>query len=272
MDLLHGRPISDKILADLREKIAKEKATPGLAVVLVGSDEASKIYVNLKGKRAQEIGMNFFLRGFSENSSQEEIIAEIKNLNANDSVDGIIVQLPLPEKFNTQEILNVIDLKKDVDGFSFGKQSELEPVFSKAIVKMIKSSGEKTSDKKALAIVNSEKFGEVMKIEFEKEGMEGSYLLAGDLKDKIDMINEFDVVVSAIGKTGLLKGDYFKEGAVVIDGGISRIGDKIFGDVDHESVKDKNIILSPVPGGVGPVTIACLLENVYIAYMNKSIK
>lgn len=275
MQKLYGRPISNEILADLKQKISEKKANLGLAVILIGNNSASKTYVNLKKKRAEEIGINFFLYEFSEDDNQAEIIFKIRDLNHDIRINGIIVQLPLPEKFDTQLIIESIDIGKDVDGFLkkedmvLDKQVELEPVFPKAIMKMIDNSAKDTFGKNAIAIVNSKKFGEVIVKVLNTRNIASEYILSCDIEKELEKIKKADIIISAIGKANYLKGDLFKEDAIVIDGGISKIGKKVFGDVDTKSLNNKNIFLSPVPGGVGPVTIACLLENVYIAYRNQ---
>lgn len=263
MKLLKGKTISQKILQDLKKRIHKEKANPGLAVVLVGKDKASEIYVNLKGKAARKIGMNFTVYKFSEKAKESGIIKKIKELNADKKVSGIIVQLPLPKKFRTQKILDAIAPRKDADGFS--AKSYLDPVFPKAILKLIESCGRKLLGKKAIIIANSDKFGKIMVSAAKNKKITGEYILAKNIKKNLQKIQKADVVISAAGKPGLIKGDMLKKGVIVIDGGITKIGKKVLGDIDPKSVKFKASYLSPVPGGVGPVTIACLLENVYLS-------
>jgi len=271
MNILYGKAVSAKILADLKEKIAKEKTAPSLAVILVGNDKASEIYVGLKKKRAEEIGIDFELARFDENCQENEIIEKIKEFNGNEKINGIIVQLPLPNKFDTQEIINAISLEKDVDGFSVFKRSgKLEPVFPKAIIALIKSNDKNFAGKNAVVIANSEKFGSVMKSALEKEGIKAEYVLRGDLKNNIGKLKNSDIVMTAVGEKNLINGDMLKNGVIVVDGGIVEENGKVFGDVDFESTKEMEGFISPVPGGVGPVTIACLLENVYSAYRRKS--
>jgi len=273
MNILLGKPVAEAILADLKEKISKEKSAPGLAVVLVGNDKASRIYVGLKEKKAKEIGMDFSLFQFPAQSREDEIILKIRGLNKDGRINGIIVQVPLPEKFDTQRIINEISPEKDVDGFhpesidKFERGTEIFwPVFPKAIIALLESSQENVSGKNAVVVANSEKFGEVMKSALERKGLLVEYVLSKDISKGIEKIKNADIVVTAVGEPGIIDGGMLKGGAVVIDGGITEEKEKVLGDVDTESVRDIAGYVSPVPGGVGPVTIASLLENVYIAY------
>lgn len=273
MELLHGKPIADEIEKHLKDVISKRDEKPGLAVILVGEDEASKIYVNLKEKSAKEIGIEFFKYLLPENVSEEDILKLIDILNADEEVHGMIVQLPLPGGYDREKIIARIDPKKDVDGFHpenvelFLKGTPfLWPVFPLAIVRMIESSGESLKEKKALIVANSEQFGEIMNSALEQKGMISEFILAGDISRSSGKIEGADVVVTAVGSPGLLRGEMLKEGSIVIDGGIEKVGEKVMGDVDFASTEGKEGFITPVPGGVGPVTIACLLANVFLAF------
>ncbi len=273
MKLLYGSPIAEKILTALKADILGCAEKPGLAVVLIGSNQASKLYVGLKEKRAKEIGLNFFRYNFSEQATEQEILACIQKLNKAEKVSGIIVQLPLPSGFDTEKIISALDSKKDVDGFhcdnaeKFLKgESEIYPVFPHAILKLIESSGENLAGKRAVIVGNSQEFGRLMQLALEQKGLLTEFVLAGQLSSKLGKIRAADVVVSAVGSPGLLLGQMLKEGSIIIDGGIEKVGDQVFGDVDFGSTKDLAGFITPVPGGVGPVTIACLLENTYLAF------
>jgi methylenetetrahydrofolate dehydrogenase (NADP+) / methenyltetrahydrofolate cyclohydrolase len=273
MKLLYGAPIAEKILTSLKEDILRCNEKPGLAVVLVGKDRASEIYVGLKEKKAKEIGMNFSLFNFDEKVSEEEILECIEKLNDDKKVSGIIVQLPLPGKLNTETIISHIKIEKDVDGFHpqnaekfLSGESEFYPVFPHAIMKLAKGSDENLQGKSGLVIANSDEFGKIMCAAMEKEGILAEYVLAENVSGKLGKIKEADVLVSAVGLPGLLRGEMLQDGAIVIDGGIEKVGERVVGDVDFGSNKDKDGFLSPVPGGVGPLTIACLLENTFLAF------
>ncbi|MDH4330235.1 MAG: bifunctional 5,10-methylenetetrahydrofolate dehydrogenase/5,10-methenyltetrahydrofolate cyclohydrolase [Candidatus Moranbacteria bacterium] len=279
MHLIDGKKISQNILRGIRDGIASHKTRPGLAVVLIGDDSASHLYVNLKEKASTEVGINFFKFIFDENISQKEVISKIGDLNQDRNVNGIIVQLPLPEKFDSQEIINAISPRKDVDGFHplnleefFKDKSLLDPVFPRAIMKMIEHTlreSEKEA-KNAVIVVNSDKFGSVMSKTLQKKGIESKIVFCEDMlneekKDSIknDLLNA-QIVISACGKPGLINASMIKDGAIIIDGGIKKEGKKVLGDVDINSFKDTDCFVTPVPGGVGPMTVACLLENVYL--------
>lgn len=277
MKALNGKLVADRILTDLKAKISQEKSVPSLAVLLVGNNKASKIYVSLKEKKAQFIGIKFSLFEFSADAKEQEILEKIKDLNANVNINGIIVQLPLPDKFDAQKIINAISPAKDVDGFhpesieKFKEDKDVYwPVFPKAIVMLLESSKEDVVGKNAIVVVNSEKFGEVMKIALKKIKIVSEYIFADKLQNNIEKIRSADVIVTAVGQAGVIKGSMIEQGVIVIDGGITEKEGKVLGDVDFESVKDVAGYVSPVPGGVGPVTIACLLENVYLAYWNQN--
>lgn len=273
MKLLLGKPVADKILTQLKENIQRETMKPGLAVLLIGEDKASHIYVSLKEKRAQEIGMNFFRFDLSENVSQQEVIERIEQLNGDEKVHGIIVQLPLPKGFDTDKIISTIDPKKDADGFHkeniekfMNGQNGVWPVFPRAIVKLTESANENLNGKRAIVVANSIEFASTMVAALAEFGLEARYVLSSELPSKLRQIKEADVVVSAVGSPGILRGEMLQDGSIVIDGGIEKVGEKVFGDVDFGSTKAISGHITPVPGGVGPLTIACLLENTYLAF------
>ncbi|HBO16384.1 MAG: Bifunctional protein FolD [Candidatus Moranbacteria bacterium GW2011_GWE2_35_2-] len=284
MKLIEGRKIADKILREISGGIGAERLTPGLGVVLVGNDQASKIYVNLKEKAARDVGVNFFKSEFDSDENEKNILKKIEEFNADEKVHGIIVQLPLPKKFDTQKIIESIDPKKDADGFCpkniekfIGGDGEIFPVFPGAIVMMIESTGVNLENKKAVVISNSDIFGEIMIEALRREGIKGEYVLAKGLKkfenkelgiknqkeNSIENLKEADIVITACGIPKIIKSEMIKDGAIVIDGGITKIDGRIVGDVDFELAKNRDIFLSPVPGGVGPVTVAMLIKNVW---------
>ncbi|MFA5777191.1 MAG: bifunctional 5,10-methylenetetrahydrofolate dehydrogenase/5,10-methenyltetrahydrofolate cyclohydrolase [Parcubacteria group bacterium] len=277
MKLLNGKKISEKILLDLTKKVKKAKKKPFLAVIMIGENEASEIYVSLKEKKAKIAGIGFKLYKFNNDASQGLVIDLIKKLNADSETNGIIVQLPLPGKFNTQKIINTINPEKDVDGFHpeniklFLKGKErFFPVFPQAIMEAIESSKKKFERKKAVVVANSKLFGEMMLKALERKKIKGEYILKKDVLKNSSKIKKADILITAIGSKGIIKGETIKSGAIVIDGGISKKNGKVFGDVDFESAKKIAGFLTPVPGGVGPVTVACLLNNVLEAFKNQN--
>ena len=266
MKLLYGKPIADKILNRLKSDISTSDKKPGLAVILVGDDEASHLYVSLKEKTAREIGMNFSRFDFAKNAKENEVIELIKKLNVDEKINGIIVQLPLPKDFNTEKIILEINPKKDVDGFLAKNEKDLQPVFSHAMMLLAESRGEILENKKAIVIANSDEFGKIMVATLLQKNISAEYFISKDIFSNLGKIKDADIVVSAVGLQGIIKGQMLKEGAIVIDGGIEKVAGKVMGDVDFASTKEKTGFLTPVPLGVGPVTIACLLENVYLAF------
>lgn len=268
MKLLKGKKIADVILKKIKGEIKKSSLQPALAVILVGNDKASHLYVNLKRKAAKKIGIKFQLFRFSAKVKEAEIIQKIQELNADKKISGMIVQLPLPKNLNTQRIMDAIDPRKDVDGFSVKNTANLQPVFPQAIMEILSASFLKVpfrKEAKAVVIANSEKFGKVMVNTLRQKKISGMYVLSSKLKKNIKKVQNADIIISAVGKPGLITDKMIKKGVIIIDGGITKKGKKVLGDVDFESVKNKVSFLTPVPGGVGPVTIACLLRNTYLA-------
>lgn len=272
MKLLRGKKVADKILCDIKSKIKKQGLKPSLSVILVGENKASKLYIKLKARAAKKVGIGFQIFKFRSSVREKAIVSLIKKLNKDERIDGIIVQLPLPKKFDTQKIISSISPKKDVDGFHpkniklFQKGREkLRPVFPEAIIRLIESGNTPLRKKRGIVIANSEKFGNIMVAALERKGIKAEYFLYNKLKTNLNKIKSADIIVTAVGMPKLIKGGMAKKGALIIDGGIKKREKKVYGDVDFNSAAKTAGYLSPVPGGVGPVTVACLLENVYKA-------
>lgn len=271
MNLIDGKKIAETKLDTLFEKLSELNKQLALAVILVGDDPASHLYIKLKEKKAKEIGIELRKYVFDAESDEKDILDCISFLNNDEETQGIIVQLPLPEKFDQNKIVNFIVPEKDVDGFHeknqdlFLEDKEfVYPVFPRSIMTLINNAGvDFNEDKKAVVIGKSDVFDRVMTHALDREGFSSQFIKCDDVENNLNFIAEADVVVSACGTPNLLKGDMFKDVAVVIDGGISEVNNKTVGDVDQKSCVKKEVFLSPVPGGVGPVTIACLFENVY---------
>ncbi len=272
MEIIDGKEVSKKILAAIKENIEKENLKPFLAVVLIGQDEASKIYVNLKEKAAREIGIGFQKFEFPETVAEAEVLDRLDELNRDEKVNGIIVQLPLPSHLDKNKIINFIHPKKDVDGFHpeniqlfFEGNERFFPVLPKAILELLKATEVNLNNADAVVVANSDEFGKTMEFALEESGTFSDYILKEEIPNNLEDIKTKDIVITVCGVPGLIKGEMLKKGAIVIDGGITRVGDKVVGDVNFESVKNIASFVSSVPGGVGPVTIACLLKNVYLA-------
>lgn len=281
MELIKGKEIAENILMEIKEKISFKAVKPEFAVILVGDNEASRIYVELKEKASKRVGINFRKILFSKDVSEDKVIKKIKELNTDKKVSGIIVQLPLPNNLNKENIINTISVEKDVDGFHQKNQhlflenkDFIYPVFPKAIVRMIEDTFEKKKEEeklKAVIVCKSSDFGIIMKKALEKIGLNAEFIFCEDLQKKRKndnytrlILGRADIVVSACGIPKLLKENMVKNKAIIIDGGITKKDGKVFGDVDITSFSKTNCKISPVPGGVGPVTVATLLENVYL--------
>jgi len=280
MKIFNGKRASQKILKELAEKIKTEKLRPVLAVVMVGDNEASKLYIKLKKEAAQKVGIELKESKFSEQAGDEEIINKIKQLNENNQIHGIIIQSPLPAVFDSQCILDTISPQKDVDGFhkenrrllGKGGTPHFLPVLPLAILTSladaVKNKLVSLKDKNILALVNSEIFGATLKLVLEKENVPLKYqvrntcIVLGIEKE----ILSADVLISVCGCANLIKGEMIKQDAILIDAGITRYCDgKVVGDVNRKSVENRASFLTPVPGGIGPLTVALLLRNVYLA-------
>jgi methylenetetrahydrofolate dehydrogenase (NADP+)/methenyltetrahydrofolate cyclohydrolase len=272
MKLIDGKMIAAKKLLTVKEIIENEELAPALAVVLVGNDPASHLYVKLKQKAAKEVGIELRTYFCEALTSRDEIVQSINFLNADPDTHGIIVQLPLPEHLNTDDIVNMIDPQKDADGFHMVNQEKfladdegVSPVFPRAIMSLIDSCGDDLWGKNATVLGKSDVFDRVMTHVLVQRGCKTQFIRCVDKKDfspkEKEMINNAEIIVTAIGMPEFVSCNLIKDDAIVIDGGISKKGEKIVGDIAQKTCKDRNITLSPVPGGVGPVTIACLLEN-----------
>ena len=268
------------IAANLIKQIAKDVQAltsqghrpPGLAVVLVGSDFASQKYVASKIKSCEEVGFKSTSHELSEETTESELIKLIDQLNEDASVDGILVQMPLPNHINSDTIVERIKVDKDVDGFhpfNIGRLAQRRPLLEsctpKGIMTLLKSTGETIRGMDAVVVGASNHVGRPMALEL---------LLAGCTvttthrftKNLESHVRNADIIVVAAGKPGLVKGEWIKPGAIVIDVGINRDSDnKIVGDVEFETAKENAAWITPVPGGVGPMTVATLMENTLIA-------
>ncbi|MBI4812239.1 bifunctional 5,10-methylenetetrahydrofolate dehydrogenase/5,10-methenyltetrahydrofolate cyclohydrolase [Candidatus Falkowbacteria bacterium] len=291
MKLFDGKKIQQNILKELKIAIIRENLKLKLAVILIGEDEVSKIYIRLKKKAAERIGIGFELykyeplniegvadqlQGEIIENKQNEILKKIIELNQRNDITGIIVQLPLPSSFDKNKIINAIAISKDVDGFHPENRRlfmefvyNFEPVFPTAILMAAKEgTNHSLEGVRVAALVNSDTLGQILKLLFEKEGSDFKYLVRSvcSLGEAENNLKLADVVITACGCPGLLTGEMVRESAVVIDGGIYRAKDgKIVGDVERASVEKKAYFLTPVLGGIGPLVIALLLKNVYLA-------
>ena len=264
-----------KIAETLRQKLKKEiieiksifKSAPGLTVILIGEDPASKIYVRNKEKFSKEIGINSEVIKYPENIEEKEVLSKIIELNKNKKVSGILVQLPLPKHINKQKVIETILPEKDVDGFhpinvgnlSSGYDSKI-PCTPLGCLILLKEVEKNLSGKHAVVIGRSNLNGKPMAQLLLKENCTVT-ITHSKTKDLKSQCNKADIIIAAVGKPKLVKGDWVKKNAIVIDVGINKTTDGIVGDVDFNEVSKVAKAITPVPGGVGPMTIACLLRN-----------
>jgi len=263
MKIFDGKKEAEKIIADLKKKISKQGISPKLAIISIAPDDSSKLYMRNKRRAAKRAGIKIASYFFSAKAKEASVLNRIEKLNQDKSIFGIIVQLPLPAVFNTDKIINSISFKKDVDGFQ--KQSFFEAVLPQAIYFCLKKAGVK-KNQHLLALVNSKIFGETLKLFLKKKNLEMQYFFLK--KMPLEKIKKTEVLITACGCPGIINGVMIKDGVIVIDAGITKKGKKILGDADRESVPKKANFLTPVPGGIGPLTVALLLKNTYLAYGN----
>lgn len=256
------------ILEETKREIARIGIQPGIAVLLVGDDPASHLYVSMKEKAAVGVGIHFVKEVLQSSASEADILACIDGWNKQETIHGILVQVPLPVGFDTDKIIATIDPGKDVDGFHpetverfLAGDNSACPVFPLALMELLRATGALYQGKQAVALVNSEYFGRVMMQAMKTEGLIPRIVMADDFRSGKESISDVDVIFSACGVPDLIQGHQVKEGVIIIDGGIVKRDGKVVGDVDAESVAVKASFLSLVPGGVGPVTIACLLRR-----------
>lgn len=263
--------MSEEIRNDIKTRVEKLKNeynyVPGLAVILVGDDPASEIYVNNKGKGCTEVGIHSETIRMNAETTQEELIGMIRKLNEDPSVNGILVQLPLPRHIDENAVLAEIVPEKDVDGFHLLNVGHLMtgtegvvPCTPKGALKMIRSTGIDLNGKEAVVIGRSNIVGKPMAMLLLQENCTVT-MCHSRTKDLASHTRNADVLVVAVGKAGFVTGDMIKPGAVVIDVGINRVNGKVTGDVDFESASEVAGCITPVPGGVGKMTITMLLEN-----------
>ena len=269
VNIIDGKNLAEKIRAEIKSEITAKRLIPALAVVLVGNNPASAIYVRNKKRACAEVGIKGIDHALSESVSEAELLKLVEKLNADKNVHGILVQLPLPKRINQEHILNAILPEKDVDGFhpvNLGKllagQSGLRPCTPLGIMALIDSTGVELKGKHAIVVGRSNIVGKPAAIML-LERHATVTICHSRTENLADVIRDADIVVAAIGKLRFIKGDWIKKGAIVIDVGINRLPDgKIAGDVDFDAAVKRAGFITPVPGGAGPMTIAMLLKNV----------
>ncbi|MAP55474.1 bifunctional 5,10-methylenetetrahydrofolate dehydrogenase/5,10-methenyltetrahydrofolate cyclohydrolase [Altibacter sp.] len=286
MTILDGKKVSNDIKNEITAEVAKMKANgekvPHLAAVIVGDDGASLTYVGSKVRSCERVGFESTMVRLPHTTSEYELLQKIKELNENDDIDGFIIQLPLPPQINTQKVLMAVDPSKDVDGFhpeNFGKMaldmSTFIPATPFGILELLERYDVDTKGKHTVVIGRSHIVGRPMSILMSRKGWPGNStvtLTHSNTKNIAQITTQADIIISALGVPNFLKAEMVKDDAVVIDVGITRVADEshpkgyvITGDVDFENVSKKASFITPVPGGVGPMTIAMLLKNTLLA-------
>ncbi len=286
MIILDGKKTSNHIKAEIAESVKRivEKGSrpPHLAAVIVGDDGASLTYVGSKVRACKRVGFDSTLIKLPETISENDLLEKVKDLNNDENIDGYIVQLPLPKHIDSQKILMAVDADKDVDGFhptNFGKMALSLPTFISAtpfgIMELLKRYKVETSAKHTVVIGRSDIVGRPISILMSQKSNPGNstVTLAHSRTKNIEKLTrDADIIISALGVPNFVKADMVKDGAIIIDVGITRVSDnsakgyKIVGDVDYKNVSKKSSYITPVPGGVGPMTIAMLLKNTLLAY------
>lgn len=273
-NIIDGKIIAQKIKDTIKQQVKEMDKKPGLAGILVGDDKASAQYVKLKKKACEYTGINFHRYSFKGDCEQKEMIDAIKFLNEDPDIDGILVQLPLPAIYKEDEIIIAIDPKKDVDGFhpdNIRKLKEANPKIisptALGIIKLLKETKQPLKNKKVTIICNSKLFSEPLVYLLGKEN--DVKAVATTHKDLNKLSSEADILIVAIGQPDFITKDMVKENAIIIDVGINDLAGETVGDVNFLDVAEKASFITPVPGGVGPMTVAMLLENIIKLHQTK---
>lgn len=267
-----SQQIKQEVAAGVKQRLAQGLRAPGLAVVIVGEDPASKIYVGKKRKSCEELGIKSLAYDFPATTTETELLQLIDKLNANNEIDGILVQLPLPDHINSNHILDRIKPDKDVDGFhphNLGCLAQDRPILRsctpKGIMTLLERNIGSLRSLDAVILGASNIVGKPMDLELINARCTTT-VCRSTTKDLAGHVKRADLVVAAMGKPNFVKGEWIKEGAIVVDVGINRLPNgKLAGDVDFETAKERASWITPVPGGVGPMTVATLMENTLFA-------
>lgn len=271
--LIDGRALAKSIREDLAKEVKEENLKPMLAVILCGDDEASKVYVNIKNKACEEVGIEFEQFNLSKDATEEELSELIEKLNKDKKVNGILLQYPVPKQIDIIKMAELIDKDKDVDGFNpynigllnMGRPNFI-PCTPFGIMKMFEKYDIDLNGKKAVVIGRSNVVGKPM-AECLLSKNATVTVCHSKTKDLVKELKEADIIIAACGRERIVKADMVKDGAIVIDVGTNRDKNgKLCGDVDFENVKEKALFITPNPGGVGPMTVAMLIENTVKAY------
>jgi len=273
--ILDGKKLSETVRNEVRDNVTafvkKHRRAPDLKIILVGEDPASQVYTRNKEKAAKEVGIRGVLHSLPADTSETALLALLDKLNADDAVDGILVQLPLPKQIDEKKVLDRVAPEKDVDGFhpinagllASGRPA-LVPCTPRGCMRMLRETGMKLEGARAVVVGRSNIVGKPIAQLLLAENCTVT-IAHSKTRDLPGLCREADVLVAAVGRAKMIKGDWVKEGAVVIDVGINRVDGKLQGDVAYDEAKERASWITPVPGGVGPMTIACLLENTLVS-------
>ena len=270
-EIIDGKKIAAQVESEVRERLAKLPFKPGLVAVRVGNDPASEIYVRNKARKAKELGLEGKELVFDASLPEAELLARTEQLNSDDNVDGILIQLPLPKQIDPKKVIDAVDPAKDVDGFHpinvgllhLGRPL-LVPATPAGIMRLIASTGVDIAGARAVVIGRSDIVGKPVAALLLRENATVT-ICHSRTRDLPSVVREADIVVAAIGKPRFVTAEMIKRGAIVIDVGINRVDGKLAGDVDFDRVREVASWITPVPGGVGPMTIAMLMKNTVIA-------
>ncbi len=271
--ILDGKKLANEIIEDLKNLTVKLEKKPKLAVILAGNDVASEIYVRNKQNKAKYIGFDSVVIPLDNDISEENMLEQIHILNEDENINAILVQLPLPEHINKQRVLEAIDPLKDVDGFTsynfgrlaLGYKSLVVPCTPKGIIRLLQKYNIQIEGKNVLVIGRSNIVGKPIAILLQSQN--ATVTIAHSKTNNLkELARNSDIIISAIGKYHFIKKDFIKKNAIVIDVGINRTKNSLAGDVDFEEVAPLCSYITPVPGGIGPMTIAMLMENTYELY------
>lgn len=274
--ILDGKKLSAKIIEEVTEKVAKLEKKPHLIVLLVGEDPASELYVGMKEKTALKIGLKSTVLRYPQDTSEEVILNKITELNNDDDVTAILVQVPLPKHISEQKVIQAVVPKKDVDGFttenigriSIGLEPWAYPCTPLGIIKILEEYKIEIEGKHAVVVGRSNILGKpVAQMLLNKNAT--VTICHSRTKNLAEITKTADILVAAVGKPKMIKKEIVKPGCIVIDAGTSKVDGKIVGDVNFENVSESTACITPVPGGVGPMTIACLMQNTYDLFIKQ---
>lgn len=270
--IMDGKSLKNEILSGLAEKVKALDKVPTLCVIQVGDDEASNVYINQKRKMCNDIGYNFIHEKYDDSITEDELLKNIERFNSNDNIDAILVQMPLPSGINEKIIQNAVNKYKDVDGLNdsnivdlISGKSSLYPCTACGVISLLDKYGVILEGSNVVIVGRSSLVG--MPLFHMLENRNATVTLCHSKTRNLQSITKnADIIISATGVKGLIKEDMVNNNAVVVDVGITRENGKLYGDVDFDSVSKKASLITPVPGGVGPMTIASLAQNVLKAY------